>query len=35
MGELVAPRWLIGLAGLIAAIIIILNGKLIVDFITG
>ena len=35
MGALVAPRWLTAFAALIAAIIIILNVKLIVDFITG
>lgn len=35
MRELVAPRWLILLAGLVAAIVIILNAKLIVDFATG
>ena len=35
MGELVAPRWLIGLAGLIAVVIAALNVKLLVDFVTG
>lgn len=35
MGEMVAPRWLTLLAGVIAAIIIVLNVKLIVDFATG
>ena len=35
MGELVAPRWVTALAALIAAIIIALNVKLIVDFILG
>jgi NADP-dependent 3-hydroxy acid dehydrogenase YdfG len=35
MGELVAPRWLIGLAGLIAIVIAALNVKLLVDFVTG
>jgi manganese transport protein len=35
MGELVAPRWLTVLAAVIAAIIIVLNVKLIVDFATG
>jgi manganese transport protein len=35
MGELVAPRWLTGVAGVVAAIIITLNVKLIIDFITG
>jgi manganese transport protein len=33
MGELVAPRWLTALAGLIAAIIIALNIKLITDLL--
>ena len=35
MGDLVAPRWLIVTACVIAAVIIILNGKLLVDFATG
>jgi manganese transport protein len=35
MGALVAPAWLIGLAGIIAAVIVILNGKLLVGFLTG
>jgi manganese transport protein len=35
MGALVAPRWLVGAAGIIAAVIISLNVKLIVDFVTG
>ena len=35
MGDLVAPRWLIALAIAIAAVIIVLNVKLIVDFVTG
>src|SRR5829696_7340659 len=35
MAELVAPRWLTGLAGVVAAIIIILNVKLIFDLISG
>lgn len=35
MGELVAPRWLTVLAALVAAIIIVLNVKLIYDFATG
>src|SRR6266536_2164680 len=34
MGELRAPRWLTGVAGVVAAIIVILNVKLIFDFIT-
>src|SRR5215207_9091624 len=35
MGELVAPRWLIGLASLIAVVIAALNVKLLADFVTG
>ena len=35
MGELVAPRWLIAFAGLIAIVIAVLNGKLLIDFVTG
>jgi manganese transport protein len=35
MGALVAPRWLSLTAGIIAAIIIVLNIKLIIDFATG
>jgi manganese transport protein len=35
MGALAAPRWLAGFAGLIAATIIALNVKLIVDFVIG
>jgi manganese transport protein len=35
MGELVAPRWLTVIAVLIAAAIILLNAKLILDFLTG
>jgi manganese transport protein len=35
MGEMVAPRWLSLTAGIIAAIIIVLNLKLIYDFATG
>ena len=35
MGEMVAPRWLTVVAAIIAAIIIVLNVKLIVDFATG
>ena len=35
MGELVAPRWLTAFAVLIAAVIIVLNVKLTVDFVTG
>jgi manganese transport protein len=33
LGPLAAPRWLTALASLIAAIIIVLNAKLIVDFV--
>jgi manganese transport protein len=35
MGELVAPRWLIAFAYLIAAVIAALNVKLLVDFVGG
>ena len=35
MGELRAPRWLTGVAGVVAAVIVVLNAKLIFDFITG
>jgi manganese transport protein len=35
MGELVAPRWLSGFAMIIAAIIVVLNVKLVFDFVTG
>jgi manganese transport protein len=35
MGELVAPRWLTAVAGIIAVVIITLNVKLIADFVTG
>lgn len=35
MGELVAPRWLTGIAVVIAAVIIALNVKLIADFLKG
>ena len=35
MDEFVAPRWLTAAAGLIAAIIIALNAKLVVDFVSG
>jgi manganese transport protein len=35
MGELVAPRWVTGLAVLVAAIIIALNVKLLIDFALG
>ena len=35
MGDLVAPRWLTLIATIIAAAIVLLNAKLIVDFVTG
>src|SRR5499426_2322536 len=35
MGELIAPRWVTVLAVIVAAIIIVLNVKLLVDFATG
>jgi manganese transport protein len=35
MGALVAPRWLIALAWVIAAIILVLNVKLLVDTVAG
>ncbi len=35
MGELIAPRWVTALAVLVAAIIIALNVKLILDFVLG
>ena len=35
MGELVAPRWLTAAAAVIAAIIIVLNVKLLYDLIPG
>jgi manganese transport protein len=35
MGELVAPRWVTGLAVAVAAVIIALNVKLLLDFIRG
>ena len=35
MGELRAPPWLTGVAAIVAAIVITLNVKLIIDFITG
>lgn len=35
MGELVAPRWLIVFAGVIAVTIAALNVKLLIDFVTG
>ena len=35
MGVLIAPRWVTALAVLVAAIIIALNVKLLVDFASG
>jgi manganese transport protein len=35
MGGLVAPSWLVAFAGLIAAVIVALNVKLLVDFALG
>jgi manganese transport protein len=35
MGELIAPRWVTACAAIVAAIIIILNVKLLIDFATG
>ena len=35
MGELVAPQWVTALAVLTALVVIALNGKLLVDFVTG
>jgi manganese transport protein len=35
MGALVAPRWLVALAAVIAVMIIVLNGKLLFDFFSG
>src|SRR5215475_8970285 len=35
MGALIAPRWVTALAAIVAAIIIVLNVKLLVDFATG
>lgn len=35
MGDLVAPRWLVAVATTIAAVIVVLNVKLIVDFLRG
>ncbi|MBI3700252.1 MAG: Nramp family divalent metal transporter [Afipia sp.] len=35
MGEFVAPRWLTAFAGVIAAVVIALNVKLLFDFLTG
>jgi manganese transport protein len=35
MGEFVAPRWLTWIAALVAAIVVVLNVKLLFDFVTG
>ena len=35
MGELVAPRWLTAIAAIIALVIVVLNVKLITDFVAG
>ncbi len=35
MGEFVAPRWLTAIAALIAAVIVTLNIKLLIDFVSG
>jgi manganese transport protein len=35
MGALVTPRWLTAFAGVIAAVIVVLNVKLLVDFVLG
>jgi manganese transport protein len=35
MGALVAPKWLIAFASVIAAVIVVLNVKLLVDFVLG
>src|SRR5215203_917067 len=35
MGELVAPRWLTSIAAVVAAIVVALNLKLLIDFVTG
>jgi manganese transport protein len=35
MGVMVAPRWLTIVAGVIAAIIVVLNLKLLMDFVLG
>ena len=35
MGALVTPRWLTAIAGIIAAVIVVLNVKLLVDFVLG
>jgi manganese transport protein len=35
MGALVTPRWLTAIAGLVATVIVVLNVKLLVDFVIG
>jgi len=35
MGTFVAPRWLSFVAAIIAAVVIALNVKLLIDFVTG
>jgi manganese transport protein len=35
MGELVAPRWFTAIAAVIAAVIVVLNAKLLMDFVLG
>ena len=35
LGDLVAPRWLTALASVVAAVIVALNAKLILDFVSG
>jgi manganese transport protein len=35
MGALVTPRWLTAIAGIVAAVIVVLNVKLLVDFVMG
>jgi manganese transport protein len=35
LGELIAPRWLTALAALTALTVIVLNIKLLVDFVAG
>jgi manganese transport protein len=35
MGALVTPRWLTAIAGLVAAVIVVLNVKLLLDFVIG
>ena len=35
MGDLVTPRWLTAIAALVAAVIVVLNVKLLVNFVIG